>query len=129
IHLARSQGEPADVYSHADSRTEGDSKVRSAHPGDQRGRIHRPHIRYRYYWRRAGYPTPRSTHRYPTAIVKGRKSPRRIIDPGPSPGGNPSPMAVAIGGPVHDRNVGEPHRAIVRVGAPATVVVEIFVAD
>src|SRR5208283_4803643 len=57
------------------------------------------------------------------------KAPRRIIDPGPAPGSDVSPVAVAIGGPANNRRMRKPNGAVVGNGAPATVLVQIFVAD
>src|ERR1700752_3996752 len=60
--------------------------------------------------------------------MEGSEAPRRVIHPGPTPRSDPDPVTEAVRSPANDGNVGEPHGAVLRHGAPTAVVVEIFVA-
>ena len=42
------------------------------------------------------YPAPARAFPHPAAIVERRKAPGRVVDPGPAPGSNITPMAIAI---------------------------------
>ena len=56
------------------------------------------------------------------------KTPRHIVDPGPAPGRDPAPMAIAVGRPVTGGRRRKPHRAVARGGLPAAVAVERLIA-
>src|SRR5215831_17177834 len=109
----------------------GNHATPAANPSYQRGRVHRTHISHGDDCgpRRARHPAPDTANDHPTAIVEWSKAPGRVVDPSPSPRGNPNPVAVAIRSPAHNNGVREPHVAVFRHGAPATVFVEIFVTD
>ena len=47
--------------------------------------------------------------------MRRREAPGRIVDPGPAPGRDPLPVAVAIGRPVGDGDAGIPDRAMAGV--------------
>ena len=95
----------------------------AANKGDQRGRIHRPRGQL------PGHPAPARADLCPAAVVKGRKAPGRVIDPGPAPGRYPAPVAGAVGRPVDRHGARQPYGAIGRVLIPVAVVVELLVAD
>src|SRR5258707_4666914 len=61
--------------------------------------------------------------------MERRKAPGSIIYPGPAPGRNPHPVAIAIRRPTDDGGMGEPNGAVLGHRAPATVVVEVFVTN
>jgi hypothetical protein len=73
-------------------------------------------------------PAPAASYESPTAIMKGRKAPRLVFYPGPSPWGNIGPVSVAIGCPITGDAGRLPNISIFWIIAPAAVVVEIFVA-
>src|SRR6185312_17221719 len=113
---ARSQRKPADTG------TDGNAHSRRANPRDQRGGIHRPYV--------AGtrYPAPGIAVGHPTAVMKRRESPARIIDPGPAPRIDPHPMPKPVRGPAHGKRGRRPHVPVVRGVFPASVVVQIGIA-
>ena len=113
--LTPAQREPA--YGKAESKTpaatEESDERRSVDRGTQK---------------RSRAPTPGPANERPPSIVVGSKTPRSVIDPGPAPGSDPVPVAVAIGCPV-GRHIGRiPHVPIFRLVPPSTVVIEIVVA-
>src|SRR5262249_54235367 len=59
---------------------------------------------------------------------EGREAPGRVVHPGPAPGRDPHPVAVAVRRPSGDRGVREPHRAVFGNRPPAAVFIEILVA-
>ena len=129
IHVTRSQREPRHACGRATS-DHSDSPMRAANPSYQRWRIHGPHVRHAHYRsRRRRHPTPHATDNHPASIVERSKTPRLIVNPGPSPRRNPNPVAVAIRSPADDGGAREPHVAVFRHGAPAAVFIEVFVAD
>src|SRR6266436_2491736 len=122
--------EPGNADSTAAAHPDANAEVRPADPGDQRGSVNRAYISDTYDGtRRARYPAPNSANRNPTAVVKWRKAPGSIIYPCPAPGRNPHPVAVAIGRPADDSRVWKPNRAVLGHLAPASVFVEIFIAN
>ena len=100
-----------------------------ADPRDERGCVNRSNIDSDRGPRRSGYPAPNAADRNPSAVMKGGKSPRLVIDPGVSPGRNIGPMAVVVGGPTHFDVAGKPHGSILGYRAPCALIVEIFVPD
>ena len=114
IDLARTEREPSHVAAKA-SRS-------SADEYHQRGRIDRTHRR------RSGDPSPPSADGNPASVVEGRIAPRCIIDPCPSPGRNPRPVAVVIRSPA-GFDVRIPDVSILRIVAPVAVFIEIVIAD
>ena len=54
---------------------------------------------------RAGHPTPCPAEVCPAAVVRHGEAPRGVIYPGPTPGVDPLPMAVAVGCPVRGHSV------------------------
>ena len=73
-------------------------------------------------------PAPGPANERPTSIVIGSKTPRRVVDPGPTPRSNPVPVAVAVGRPGGRHIGGKPHVPILRLVPPSAVVIEIVVA-
>ena len=115
--FARRQRHPAHRRA---TRLHRDAPLRAAHPGDQRGRIHRPlHVGTRH-------PAPAPVPRHPTAVVERREAPGRFVDPGPAPGADPAPAAVAVGRPVVAHVHRQPQGAELGVLFPAAVAVEVF---
>ena len=76
----------------------------------------------------AGRPGPMITQPYPAAIVVRRESPRRVINPGPSPRRNPHPMPLTIRCPIRCHRGGRPYRAVFFHRAPRPVLIEVFIA-
>jgi hypothetical protein len=68
-------------------------------------------------------PAPAASYESPTAIVKGRKAPRLVFYPGPSPGRDIGPMTVAIRCPITGDAGRLPNVSIFWIIAPAAVVV------
>src|SRR5207245_1649563 len=115
IDFTRCQREPGDADSTASADSDAYAKVWPADPGDKRGGVNRSYIRDTDDGaRRARHPAPDSANRNPAAVVKWRKAPRSIIYPGPAPGRNQHPVAVAIGRPADDSCVWKPNRAVPR---------------
>ena len=115
VNFARTQREPSHIAA--------ETPAASADEDHQRRCIHGPHIH------RSGYPAPAAAHGYPASIVEGRIAPGGIIDPRVSPGSNPVPVALAIGRPAWGDIVWVPDVTIVPIVAPASMVIQIFVAD
>ena len=61
--------------------------------------------------------------------MRHRKTPGCIVDPGPAPGVDPGPMAVAVRRPVGSHAVRDPDLAVTRVVAPVAMGVQVLVAD
>ena len=130
IDFTRTEREPTDVYtSGGTANPDADGKMWTANPSDQSGRVDGADVSNGHGARRARNPTPTTAVVDPAAVVERRKAPRSIINPGPAPRRNPCPVAVAIGCPCHNGGMREPHGAVFGNLAPATVIVEIFVAD
>ena len=117
VNFARTQREPSHIAADADA------DATSTDEDHQCGRIHGPHIH------RSGYPAPAAAHGYPASIVEGRIAPGGVIDPRVSPGSNPVPVALAIWRPAWGDIVWVPDVTIVPIVAPASMVIQIFVAD
>src|SRR4029077_16324403 len=62
-------------------------------------------------------------------VVKGSKAPGSIINPGVAPGSDVDPVAVVIRSPAGSRFTGKPDVAVFGNRAPASVFVQVFVAD
>src|SRR3569833_762338 len=90
----------------------------ATHPRHHRRRIHRTDMPG------SGHPAPTIMPTRPTAVVKRRVSPRRIVPPGPSQWGNPGPMAIAIGSPIHGHRGRHPYSAVVRRVLPQAVFIK-----
>ena len=109
----------------ADSRSATCGKANSrdgADKGDKGRRIDRlRHVA-------AGDPAPSVVHIGPAAIMKWREAPGLLVDPGPAPGLDPDPTAVAIGRPIRRHLAWIPDFAVLRVALPAAVMIEIRVA-
>src|SRR5687768_9370437 len=75
----------------------------------------------------AGPPAPTVTDRYPPPIVKWRISPGCVVDPCPTPRSDPPPLTIPIRRPAGGNNAWNPHVAVVGVGDPLAVEVELFV--
>src|SRR5260370_2819 len=122
----REPGYPATASSDSNANAE----MGSANPGDKSGSVNRAHVLDIHLPPgRARHPAPHATHSYPAAVMERRKAPGSIINPGPAPGRNPHPVAIAIRRPTDDGGVGEPNGAVLGHRGPATVVVEIFIAN
>ncbi len=105
--------------------------MRAAHPRNQRRCVHRANVwrAYNDRSRRTWHPTPSAADNDPPAIVEGSKTPWLVVNPRPAPGRDPNPVAVAIGSPAGDTRTREPDRAIPLHGAPATVIIQVFVTN
>src|SRR5437773_8512000 len=75
------------------------------------------------------HPAPLFPHERPATIVERRKTPWRIVDPGPSPWVDPCPMTVAIRRPSRRDPARNPHVAVIGDGLPRSELVEVLVAD
>ena len=120
IHFVRTQRNPAHWMT-ADIHREIDA--RRTQPGD--------HCRciYGYCGTRAGYPAPAIAQPCPATIVKGCKSPGRIVYPGPAPWGNPGPVSVLIRCPASDNAGGLPYITVFLIPVPAAVIIKVFVTN
>ena len=65
----------------------------------------------------------------PAAVVGYGEAPWRVVHPGPAPGVDPGPMAVAIRCPAGCHAIRHPDIAVIRVDAPAAVRIEVLIAD
>src|ERR1700730_13567789 len=77
---------------------------------------------------RSRHPAPGSTKVGPATVVSYRKTPRRVIDPSPTPWCDPRPMPVMVRRPAR-RNARCPDVAVLGVGAPSTEIVQVLVPD
>src|ERR1700722_8589602 len=110
--LAPAQRDPANRIHDADD-------FDTADKGNQRGCVNRgPRDRSRR-------PSPQSADRYPAAIMEWRITPRRIVNPGPSPRRHEAPVAKAVRSPIGHHAVGEPDVAVNRSRSPGTRDIEI----
>ena len=71
------------------------------------------------------HPAPAMVEMRPAPVMEGGESPACVVDPGPAPGRDIGPMAVAIGRPV-DGDLREPGRAVVGSLLPLAVLAEIL---
>ena len=113
--LARREREPAHAVAAAD--------IGAAHEADQRRRIDGPRARP------PRHPAPARADACPAAVVGRRKTPWRGIDPGPAPGRDVDPLAVAVGGPLGIHVARIPDVAVFGNVLPVAVVVELLVAE
>ena len=111
--LARRQRKPA----------HGPLGMAAADKTHQRGRVHRT------LGQSPRHPGPAWADLRPAPVVKRRKAPGRLIDPGPAPGRNPTPLTGAVGRPIFRYGAGNPDVAVSGVALPVAIVVELLVAD
>jgi hypothetical protein len=123
VDFARTEWEPADVS------PDGDSKVRTADPGDERRRVNGANVGDTDNLRRSRYPAPDSADDNPAAVVEGSETPGFVLYPGVAPRHDINPMAVAVRSPADDGSVRKPDGAVFGDRTPAAIIVEIFVAD
>src|SRR5712671_2964976 len=97
VNFTWTQREPRNVLAKRDPT--------SAYKDHEGGRINRGNFH------RSWNPTPAAFDSHPAAVVKRSVAPGLIVDPGPSPGINPGPVALAIRSPACG-NVRVPHVAI-----------------
>src|SRR5262249_54938361 len=126
VHFARSQREPTHGRGTANPNT--NREVRPTNPSHERGSIHRAHISHTDHCGTARHPTPHPAYDHPTPVMKRRKSPGLIVNPRVAPRVNVNPVAIAIRSPAHNSRVREPDGSILRSVAPASVLIQVFVA-
>src|SRR4029077_5195545 len=73
-------------------------------------------------------PAPAIVNVSPASIVKRGVAPGLVAYPGPTPGTDPIPVAVAVWSPIHGNGARIPHVAVVRLFVPGSVIVEVVVA-
>src|SRR5262249_33641742 len=96
-----------------------DRETATADEGDQGRRVDRPLDGL------ARNPGPTRTDLGPATIVEGREAPGCVVDPGPAPGWNEGPMAIAIGRPTRlDGRI--PDRAVLGRAIPVALAREII---
>src|SRR5262249_8307626 len=93
----------------------------STHEDYKRGSVDGTNVK------RAGYPSPSIFDEGPTPVVERRVAPGIIVDPSPTPRIDPRPVAFAIRHPA-GRDSWEPDVAILGIGTPVAVIIEVFVA-
>ena len=98
------------------------TESRSADKRYQRRSVYRPDRNW------ARHPAPAISCVHPASVMEWSVAPWRVIHPGPSPGGNPGPMTVAIGSPSRS-NSRHPYVAVIRIGTPGAVVIQVLIAD
>jgi hypothetical protein len=116
IDFTRTQREPSHIDSHPDAST-------STNKNYQGRSVNRCDVN------RSGYPAPTAADADPTAVMKWRVAPRRVVYPSPSPGSNPSPVAVVIRRPVRFHTIGIPDVTVIGVVTPVAVVIKVFITD
>ena len=127
VQLTKSKRHPGQRWtSHRNSH----APVRPSHPSNQRRRIVWVSGR-RVLCNHDGprTPSPTSTHKHPTPIMKWRKSPIRFIHPSPTPWRNPNPMPKPVRSPTYWHCSRIPDRPILRRRFPAPVVIQVFVTN
>lgn len=115
--LTETERKPTDSAAPAAAKAESYSEMTAANEADERRTIEGPRKD------RAWAPAPRTADESPTAIVEGRKTPRGVVDPGPTPRADPVPIAVAVGSPAHFNVSRIPYRAVIRLFAPVAIVI------
>src|SRR5256885_5023605 len=75
---------------------------------------------------RARYPAPGAVPLHPAAVVKRCITPGRIIDPRPTPRGDPHPVTEAVGRPAGHHHGRCPDVTVLRRLLPAPVGVQIL---
>ena len=93
---------------------------RRADPADQGRRKHRARHA------RAGHPAPAVAPIEPAAVVRRRKAPGGSIHPGPAPGAQPDPAAIAERHPVDCHDTRAPHRTVLRMLLPLAMAIQVF---
>src|SRR5450432_694236 len=76
---------------------------------------------------RSSHPTPAIVDVDPASIMERGIAPGSVIDPRPSPRGDPIPVSIVVGSPVGGDAIGEPDVTVFGVVAPVAVVVEVVV--
>ncbi len=130
VYLTPSQRNPSQARSATESDSDGNTEIGSPEEGDQRGCVIRLHNRSAITdpdWTRR--PAPPIAYVCPAAIMERRKAPRGIVDPGIAPGILPTPVPGLIRRPGSRYVVWIPHISVLTRVLPATVVIEILVAD
>src|SRR5271165_5072929 len=120
VTLSPTQREPP--HTDADSKPESKSSMESAKETDERGAVVRTRVN------RARAPTPAPTTIDPAAVVKRCKSPRRIINPRPSPRSNPVPISIAVRSPICINIVWIPNVSVGWLFLPRTIIIQVAVA-
>ncbi len=115
INFPRTQREPSDIPAEATRP--------STDEDNQRGRVNRLHCD------RPGHPAPASPDTHPASVMKWRIAPGRVINPRPSPGSNPIPVARMIRRPPGRHLVGKPDVAVVRIVAPVALIIQVVITD
>src|SRR5229473_2291784 len=116
--FAKAQREPADSAAEAATKPKAES---AADKADERWSIEWTRID------RSRAPAPSAANKCPAAVVEGSKAPRSVVNPGPAPGADPVPVAVAVRRPTNFYRGRVPHVTILGLLAPVTIVVEIGV--
>ena len=121
VDLARRQRKPG--YATDVAARDGQLEVVAADEGHQCRRIvgtgpHRP-------W----HPEPVARAVGPATVVRHSVAPGRVVDPGPAPGVDPGPVAVAVRHPARRHPARYPYVAVARLGPPDAIAVEVLVAD
>ncbi|PYT47146.1 MAG: hypothetical protein DMG47_02490 [Acidobacteria bacterium] len=130
VDFTRRKREPGHADSTAATDSDAHAEVRPADPGDESRGVNRAHVGHTHDCAgRARHPAPHAADDNPAAVMEGSKSPGLIINPGPAPRGNPNPMPVAIRSPTDNSGVWKPNVAIFGNGAPASVLIEVFVTN
>ena len=111
--FAKAQGEPADA----------ESKSTAEEPNKGRSINRRAKVRPRA-------PSPPAADERPASIVEWRKTPRRVVHPGPAPRADIIPVARAVGSPVatHFVFVGIPDVPVLRLFVPRAMIVQVAVS-
>src|SRR4030095_13553504 len=109
--FSRAEREPANGAAIA-AKPHSNSPVRTADESDKCRAIYRTRIV------RTRAPAPAAADVRPTPVVEGGKSPRRIVDPRPSPGTDVVPVTVTVRCPAYVDGGRIPYRAVVRLFVP-----------
>src|SRR4030095_7076079 len=117
----RAEREPANAAAIA-AESQSNSPVRTADESDKCRAIYRTRIV------RTRAPAPAAADVRPTPVVEGGKSPRRIVDPRPSPGTDVVPVTVTVRCPAYVDGGRIPYRAVVRLFVPSAIVIEIAIS-
>src|SRR6202034_211475 len=120
-HVPRTEREPCDAGKSSAERNT-DAEPAASHESHQRRSVYRPDNDGPWD------PSPVTSDEGPAAVMERRKAPRLSVHPGPAPRRNVHPVASLIGSPSRYHSAGNPHRAIIRIGAPVAVLVEIVVS-
>ena len=118
VDLARGQRQPTNRRTAA--QRERRAAYGSADPGHQCRRVQRVAIG------RTRHPAPAPRDVDPAAIMKWRKPPGSPIDPSPSPGCDPDPIAVAVGRPIIGNLAWKPGRPVIGLRLPVAVLAQVL---